>query len=517
MDRQRFLISALALLMVWRMALLPTVELGPDEALAHMHSQRPDLWHVEMGPLTPWLIHISTSWFGHTEFGLRLWAPLLAFIASLCLWRLGRGVFDPNVASWAVVILQVIPAFNLAATTMTSSIVGLTAVLGLVLSLRIGLHRAHPWHVSWKMAALCMALAVLADWRNALAYLSVLAALGLPQKRRHHLRKPGFLLITGGFALGAGMFLFWNQMHGWPLLESGEAEPVWAVAPNLLRWIILVSPVLASLLVWALIRSTRWWRLLPGHGLLLAFAAPYAVLDLTYGPMERWPHMGWPVWMVLAALVMADHSLGSVTLPMQKKILLRTSGFLVAALFSMLLLRTDMARSLGLPWSPLHQKEARHTWLQWHRADPSGGMMGWKEGAKALDAVVRGNKSPTGNWFLLASDWQLAACTEFYLPPTIPVIHPRPDYPFIHVSQGALRGNPHALWRRYDSVLEGSEPFAGRDALYLTDHDRQTVPPEIARTFNRTEILTVLRIVHGGKPVRTLKIFACHGWRAPEL
>lgn len=517
MDRQRFLISALALLMVWRLALLPTVELSPDEALAVMHAQRPDLWHVEMGPLTPWLVHISTSWFGVTELGVRLWAPILAFIASVCLWRLGRGLFDPNVASWAVVVLQVIPAFNLAATSITPAIVSLTALLGLILSLRIGLHRAHPVHISWPLAALCMLLAMLADWRNALAYGCVLAALGIPQKRRHHLRRPGFLLITGGFAIGAGMFLFWNQMHGWPQFETGEAEPMWSFAPNLLRWIFLASPVLATMLLWSLIRSTRWWRMLSGHGLLLAFALPYALLDFAYGPMERWPAAGWPVWMALAALVMADHSLGSVTLPMPKKILLRTGGFLLAALFSMLLLRTDMVRGMGLPWTPLHQRDARQTWLRWFRIDPSGGMMGWKQGALALETVVRGSKSPTGDWFLLASDWQLAVCTEFYLSPQLPVLRPRPDYPLIHVPQGAVRGNPHSLWPRYDTVMEGAEPFAGRDALYLTDDDRQTVPPEIARQFNRTEVLSILRIMHGGQQVRALKIFACHGWRAPEL
>ncbi len=517
MDRQRFLIPALALLMVWRLALLPTVELSADEALAAMYAQRPALWHVEMGPLTPWLVKWTTAWFGHTEFGVRALAPVLSFIASVCLWRLGHGLFNANVASWAVVILQVIPAFNLAATTMTSSIVGFTALMGLVLSLRIGLHRAHPNHVSWKMAALCLALAIFADWRNALAYLCVIAGLGLPVRRRHHLKRPGFKLITGGFALSFGCFLWWNQMHGWPIWDTGEAEPEWAVAPNLLRWIFLLSPIIASLIVWTLIRSTRWWRSLPGHGMLLAFAVPFAALDFAYGPTERWPHMGWPLWMALAALLLADHSLGTVALPMQKKILLRTGGFLLAALFSIALLRTDILRSMGLPWQPLAQAQPRHIWQQWFRIDPSGGMMGWRDGARALEEILRGSKSPHGEWFILASDWQLAVCTEFYLSPSAPVLRPRPDYPAIHTLQSAAPSAPHSQWRRYDSSLEGSEPFASRDALYLTDHTRETVPTEIARMFQRTEVLSIFRMVHGGKVVRTLKIFACHGWRAPEL
>lgn len=517
MDRQRFLIPALALLMVWRLALLPTVELCADEALSAMYAQRPALWHVEMGPLTPWLVKWSTTWLGHSELGVRALAPVLAFIASVCLWRLGRGLFNPSVASWAVVILQVIPAFNLAATTMTSSIVGFTALMGLVLSFRIGLHRAHPNHISWKIAALCLAMAIFADWRNALAYLCVIAALGLPPKRRHHLKKPGFLMITGGFAVSFGCFLWWNQMNGWPIWDTGEAEPQWALAPNVLRWIMLLSPVIASLIVWTLIRSTRWWRSLPGHGMLLAFAVPFALLDLAWGPTERWPHMGWLLWIALSALLLADHSLGSIALPMQKKILLRTSGCLLAAVFSIGLLRTDFIRSIGLPWHPMAQHRPHHTWQQWFRLDPSGGMMGWKDGARALEEVLRGNKSPRGEWFLLASDWQIAVCTEFYLPPDAPALLPRPDYPMIHTVQSAAPSSPHSQWRRYDSTLDGTEPFAGRDALYLTDASRESVPPDVARMFQRTEVLSIFRMVHGGLVVRELKIFACHGWRAPEL
>ncbi|MDB6140595.1 MAG: hypothetical protein JWO94_3667, partial [Verrucomicrobiaceae bacterium] len=50
MDRQRFLLPALALLTVWRMALLPTVELSPDEALAALYGHHFQAWYLEMGP-----------------------------------------------------------------------------------------------------------------------------------------------------------------------------------------------------------------------------------------------------------------------------------------------------------------------------------------------------------------------------------------------------------------------------------------------------------------------------------
>ncbi len=517
MDRQRFLIPALALIALWRLALLPTLQLSADEALGFLFSTRPDLCHLEMGPLTPWLIRLSTAIFGQTEFGVRLWAPVLAFLASVMLWRVGRGVASATVASWAVVVLQVIPAFNLAATTMTSSIVGMTATMGCILALRLALQNPHPRNSGWYWTAACLLLAILADWRNLLAYGCIVAVLGVPLRRRHHLGEFGFRLISAAAALGIGSFLFWNQLNHWPVWEMGEAEPLWAVLPNVLRWIILISPGLFTLVVWALAQSTRAGKRLPEHGPLIAFALPYAALDFGWGPMERLPCMGWPIWIALSCLILADHAVGIVTTHLGKKITLRTGAFLLAAAFSIALMRSDLIRSVGLPWIAGNETNAKSIWLRWLRSDPSGRMMGWKLGAEALDGLLKAHSHAHRPWFVIAQDWQLAALTEFYLPPETHVLRPTASYPRIHVIQGVDRSSPHALWPRYDSVVTGQEPFAGRDAFYLTEATAQKAPPEIRRIFSRVELLTVVRIMHGGHELRTLKIFACHEYRPPEF
>jgi hypothetical protein len=108
MDRQRFLIPALALLTVWRLALLPTIELSPDEALALFYTKHPALWYLEMGPLVPWLVKLGTLIAGEGALGVRLFAPFLALAATLCLWRLVRGLLGIGVAAWTVLLLQVL-------------------------------------------------------------------------------------------------------------------------------------------------------------------------------------------------------------------------------------------------------------------------------------------------------------------------------------------------------------------------------------------------------------------------
>jgi len=520
MDRQRFLIPALALLTVWRLALLPTIELSPDEGLAWFYAQHPALWHLEMGPLLPWLARLGTWIAGESALGVRLFAPLFALAATLCLWRLTRGLLGLGAAAWAVLLLQVLPSFNVAAITLTSSIVGMAFVLGLMVALRHALHRAAAWNLGWWLAALCLLGAILTDWRYALAYGSTALALGVPGRRRHHLRAPGFLLISAAFVVGMGLMAGWNASLGWPVWESGEGEPVWALFPNLLRWMLLLSPLVLTLLVWALGRHLPRWRgFNADEWLLPCFMIPFAMLDFGWGPRERWPHMGFVFWLAPAMALLADQTLVELRLEMQRKVLLRTAAILVAALQSMVLMRTDQLRSLGVVWP--FQKQAAYglDYRQFLWADPAGGMRGWKQGAEVLHGVLTGIHTPgQPEWFVIARHWPLAVALERELPADAPLWRLDPAHPRVQVIQTAERRSPHALLPRYDLQLaDGTSEFAGRHALYITDDTPMRPPSEIRNAFERTEIISLARLMHGGQEVRTIKIFACYSYKPPDL
>ncbi len=520
MDRQRFLISALALLTVFRLALLPTIELSPDEALAVMSGQRWQVWYLEMGPLVPWLVRVSTALFGHSEFGVRCLAPLLVFAASVCVFRLTRGIFDETIAAWAVLLMQVLPGVNLAATTMTSATVGLASLCGLVLSLRIALHRAHHLHPAWWVASGCLLAAMLADWRNGLAYLCTALALWTVPRRRHHFFDSGFLIISGGFAIAVLMFGGWNWLNDWPVWEAGEAEAVWILFPNLLRWILMASPVMLTLIVWAITRAIKRWAVLPEHALLLAFILPYALLDLGWGPLERWPHAGWPLWMVLGGVLLAYHMMGRITMPMPSKIALRTAAVLLAGIQSMLLMRTDMLRSLHVAW-PFQQEQTKEekTYAGFLRVDPSSNMIGWQQCATIVqggaELAVQTKSTP---WFIIAKDWRLAAALEHYLPLHVPLVQLSPDTPRVQTIQSAERDNPLALWPRYDEMHGQQAGNALMNALYVTDDEHASQPPTaIRQAFEKYELLSSAIIMHGGWPVRSIKVFACYYYKPPAI
>jgi hypothetical protein len=517
MDRQRYMLPTLALITVWRIALLPTLDLCPDEALALLFSQHPDGWHPEMGPLVPSLVWLSTWIAGPTELGVRWLAPVLAFITSVALWRLCRGMFGDTVAAWAVLFLQVLPAFNLAALTMTSCIVGLASMMVCLMALRLAMHRPGPVNRWWVLSAVMLLAAILADWRHLIAWVFAVLALGMSVRRRHHLSSWGFGLITLAMLLGGAWFVAWNVRWDWPLLEMGELEPLWQVWPNVLRWLLLGSPVLLVGMAWALRECWQGRREMPSDvPLLLVFGLGYALLDFGWGPRERWPHMGFPIWMLAGLGLLAHYNLGMLPLSMRGKVVLRTVSLLLAAVQSLIVMRPDLLRQ-AVGWSFQREVLTARTYRDYWRADPSGNLEGWQKTMSAVDAVLVAGPAPSGQpWFLIARNWPLAVECHAYLPGDVPVWRPTPQHPRVHALLGVERDQPLCLLARYDDQRAGAVSFAGRDAIYISDDVRSTPPLEIRQAFKRWEPLNIGRVMHGGHELRTLSIFACYDYRPPE-
>jgi len=93
-----------------------------------------------------------------------------------------------------------------------------------------------------------------------------------------------------------------------------------------------------------------------------------------------------------------------------------------------------------------------------------------------------------------------------------------PNHPRIQVVESTAREHPLALLPRYDALVNEKESYAKHNALYISDDPHSLSPPTvIRRSFDHWEILTIVRIMHVGVEVRTLKIFACYGYKPPDL
>lgn len=474
MQRQRFLFAALGLLTLWRWALLPTLELAPDEALAVFRVKHGGMaiFH-EMGPLVPLLAKLGMLVAGGNEFGVRFFAPLLALAASLAVWRLVRSLFDAQIAGWAVVLVNVLPAFNLAAVTLTSSTLVFALVPLAALCLRIALAHAQPLHWAWWAAGACVCGAGMAQPPALGVMAAVTMLFALPERLRHHLQAPGFIVIVGFWSVGVLCWLWDGADFAWP---------EWRLLPNLLRWAVLVSPMLLVLFVLAARMASDRVTVMSQRSLPLAMLLPLAALDLLFGPHHRWPDMGGAVWMIFAAMLLAHRGtvLGGVAV--EHRISLRTIALALAALQSAFLMQSDLPRTLGLTWRFSRQTGEASDYRHFFTADPSKSMRGWRESAKLVSATLK-QANHAGSWFVLASDWRLAVELDHYLGQNEPV----------------------------KSLVDDWGDHAGRGALFVTDDPAAIAPPEeIQKAFARTEVLSVARVMHAGNEVRWLKIFACH-------
>lgn len=467
MRRQRFLFIGLGLLTLWRWALLPTLELSPDEASLALAARDGT---STQAPLLVAMIRISTAMFGAGEFGVRFFAPVMALLASLVVWRFTRGLFDPMIAGWAVVVLNVLPAFNLAAVSLTPGTALFALTAAAMLCLRLALLHAHPLHWAWFATGGCAAGSVMVAPPGLALFAGVIAALAWPNRLRHHLQSRGLIVI--GVIWGMAMVL--NQ--GWRAFDM----PALALAPNLFRWIMLASPMLMTLLVLVGRLIVPNAALVGMRAMPLAFTLPMASLDLLYGPSDRWPDSGGAAWLLPAAIVLAHQGAVFGALPSEQKISLRTITIVCAALQSVFLMQSDLLRTLGVPWHFAGRLAPQAEWSRLFTADPSSVMRGWRESARLFDAALE--KAP--NTLAVASNAQLAAGLTYY-------------------------------GKRKTRFVDPGGLQKGRHALFITD-DPAAVKPPPEMQFDSVELLSVARVMHAGNEVRWLKIFSCHDFRPPE-
>ncbi len=527
MRRQTLLLASLGLMTLWRLALLPTIELSPEEAFTALMAGMP--WSadfIQHGPLPVWLARLSMMIGGHDAFGVRLLAPLLALATSLLAWRLARALYDAAVAGWTVVVLNLLPAFNLAAVTWTPAILLLFLLTALPLCLRRAQESARPWDWSWAAAGGCLTGVLLTTPGLVLALLLAAAMVYRPRAHQRLLRQPAFWALTVMPAMVAlALWLGWQAKNDWPLWEMGGWRPDLWIFPGWFRWLVLVSPLLFVIMLWAV--RAIWLRpsaMLGAHSLLIGYALPLAAADFFWFADAPWPDAGCPAWMVFAAMIAGWQFITSPLLQTEDRVSWRTITLVLAAMQSVFLLNSDFLRAAGVTWTFEQRLDrAGGVYTRLFTRDPSGSMRGWRQSGRLLADVLLDTqlKSPReGRYFVIASNWRLAAALNQALPDNAPCHWPAPEYPRVHALLDATDwSHPFTRLPRYDArTVDGSSAFAGRDALFVSDDPaRLTPPPPLRSAFARTELLTVVQVMHAGQGVRELKIFACYDYRPPQL
>jgi 4-amino-4-deoxy-L-arabinose transferase-like glycosyltransferase len=101
------------------------LELGVDEAQYWVWSQDLSFGYYSKPPLIAWIIGISHALFGHSSFGVRVFAPIIQFIITLILWRCAYRLYDDNpragkIARIAALLWALMPAVSLGSAVIST-------------------------------------------------------------------------------------------------------------------------------------------------------------------------------------------------------------------------------------------------------------------------------------------------------------------------------------------------------------------------------------------------------------
>ena len=287
-DRQwrAVLLIAAALTAVRLVALFATqLELYPDEAQYWLWSRTLDWGYYSKPPMVAWLIWATTGLGGDAEPWVRLSAPLLHAVTTLCVYGIGRRLYGASAGFAAAALYLLMPAIQLSSLVIATD-APLLAFLSLALLAYVELPGAEPRQRLWLAAGLGAAtgLAFLSKYAAIYGLIGVGLHLIVSRDARRTWNLPSAALAIAAFALVMAPNLIWNAGHGFATVQHTAANANWGGDHTLFNFGELgdflasqfgtFGPIPFAVLVGGGIWLTWRRRLQSADILLLCFAAP---------------------------------------------------------------------------------------------------------------------------------------------------------------------------------------------------------------------------------------------------
>ena len=506
-----------------RLAICGQFELSPDEAYYYQWSQHPDLAYYSKGPGVAMTILASTKLFGVSEYGVRLFSPLLALGTSLLVFGLARRIYDERTGFWAAILTQCLPIFNVGALLMTIDPLSIFFWLLAVASFWRALETSPRWTGWWLLTGLAVGLGALAKYTNLAGLLSMALVITVIPAWRIEWRRPGIytaLLVT---VLCLIPPLIWNQEHDWITLthlsERGKLETGFVFRPDqpfkfLGEHFGVYSPLILTGLIASFFCGLWNFRNHRKTAFLISFASPLILLYFGLSLKEA----GEANWTAPAMVTLAIFATHDWLRRLERKPWMRV--WIVVALslgifLSILLLSVEPLRKMRVGWT--------------YAYDPGTRLQGWKESGVVVAQVRKEIEAKTGNsTFLIANKYQVAASLAWYLPEK-PVFRAG-DVP-VYIPESQMIQNQYSFWPSYDTFDEaapheldpfnteetGVNRFMGKNAVYVTDRPEGKPAAALMRGFESWEYFGEREITKHGMKVRKLRFFICYNYRTLPL
>jgi 4-amino-4-deoxy-L-arabinose transferase-like glycosyltransferase len=409
-----------------RLVLAARLPLAPDEAYYWVWSRALAAGYFDHPPIIALWIRAGTAIAGDRAFGIRLFGPLSAVVASVLLWDgADRLIPGRNAGIVAVLLLNatiLVGAGTILATPDAPLLVFWTGALWAMARLIAG---GSGWW--WLAIGMFVGLALASKYTAVLLALSL--AVWLAAAGRDWLRRPQpYLGALSAVAIFAPV-LWWNAAHGWAsFLRQGGRTAAWVPsrAPQYLLELVLGQAALVTPLVFlscvaglTFATAAAWRRRDPAMTLLAILGLLPALVFFQHALGDRvqanWPAVIYPAG-AIAAAALDGRFWRRLRLPAVALGFAMTGAVYVEGLF------------MPLPLAARHDPIALQTG-------------GWSGLADAVEAARR----RAGAAYVAADQYGIAAELARTLPADVPVVAIGPRWANFDLPPAAVDGRTGLL------------------------------------------------------------------------
>jgi dolichol-phosphate mannosyltransferase len=189
------------------------LDLIPEEAYYWNYAQHLDIGYLDHPPMVAWLIWLSTSILGTSEFSVRLPAFACWLVAAVFMGRLTLNLCDRSAAYRSALLLAVLPIYFGLGFFMTPDAPLLAAWAASLYFLERALIAQK--RRAWWWVGVCLGFGLLSKYPTALLGAATLIFLMIDRKSRHWLVRPEPYLAAITALILFSPVLFWNMRNSW--------------------------------------------------------------------------------------------------------------------------------------------------------------------------------------------------------------------------------------------------------------------------------------------------------------
>jgi 4-amino-4-deoxy-L-arabinose transferase-like glycosyltransferase len=392
-----------ALLAVRLVALaLNRTDLFFDEAQYWSWSLEPALGYYSKPPLIAWLIGLSTTVCGTSEFCVRLPSPLLHTATAVAIYALANRLYPerPQFGVWSAFAFATLPGVSLSSGIISTDVPLLLCWAVALWALAAMIDDKFAW---WPAVVLGVALGLGLNAKYAMAYFVLCfgVLMAIAPRQRRLLRDPRLWIAIG---LGVALILpnlAWNASHSFATFAHTADNAKWTGSlfrpGKALEFFAAQFGVMGPVLFWVLLAVSARAVGLRGAPdrvlLLLSFSLPIIAIVTTQAFISR-AHANWAAPAYVSATVLAVAML--MRDPARRA--LKTSFAIHVAVLAMLVIAVALAGRIALPGGH----------------DPFARTLGWKELAAATAAKLAAARSANKPFGSVITDERAATAELLY-------------------------------------------------------------------------------------------------------